>query len=201
MADEVTRQLNGADRDERGVPVGLLPLVAGGAVFWAPASPDAAYDQHDVCDEDGHAHDAPIIEGICGWCGEEVGEWREVGFYDPDRPTRREFVLDASAETIADNLSYVALRHSGAGQRAESWRAVASASMTSLLPDDLEIAAIGAGILLPRHRSQAGLTAADIERHKMLPLPVVSTTSEKDDVRIKANRSDYRRVAGKGRRR
>lgn len=54
-------------------------LPAPGAAYFAP-DPDAALDQGDVCDEDGHAHDAPVTDGICGWCGDGVGQWVEFGY-------------------------------------------------------------------------------------------------------------------------
>lgn len=38
------------------------------------------HDQGDTCDEDGHAHDAPVADGRCGWCGEGVGGWQDVGY-------------------------------------------------------------------------------------------------------------------------
>lgn len=48
--------------------------------FFLGPGEEAAHEQGDVCDEDGHAHDAPVTDGICGWCGEGVGQWLPMGY-------------------------------------------------------------------------------------------------------------------------
>lgn len=67
----------------------LMPVTAATAdptrpFFSAPGEVDSDLDQGEVCDEDGHAPDAPVTDGVCGWCGEGVGQWTEVGYYTPD---------------------------------------------------------------------------------------------------------------------
>lgn len=145
--------------------------------FFSPLGDDADHDQGDVCDEDGHAPGAPVTDKVCGWCGEGVGEWIEMGYHTPDLAEAGQGIPVSVEEVrrVANTIEVLATAHGAAAERIQ--RGVL---------DGVHIAEHRAiprpvGVRLPEALGGVPADAPEQERYRL-------------------NRADRRRLAKRGRR-